>query len=67
MAQFYEAKEIGVKIEKDLIYHYEIGLNDNHICKMYKCDYSLTSVIDEFVRFFIYLDLDQFMRDNDFT
>ena len=49
--------------EKDPNYNYEIELNNNHICKFYKYDDSLMSAIDEFIRFFIYLD--QFMRDND--
>ena len=51
--------------EKDTNYHYDIALNNNHICKMYRYDYSLMSAIDEFVRFFI--DLDRFMQDNDIT
>lgn len=48
--------------KNDKNYHYEIELKDNFICKSYKYDYSLMSAIDEFIRFFIYLDT--FMRDN---
>ena len=43
-------------------YHYEIKLKDNRICKFFKYDYSLMSALDEFIRFFIYLDT--YMRDN---
>lgn len=43
-------------------YHYEIKLKDNCICKFFKYDYSLMSALDEFIRFFIYLDT--YMRDN---
>lgn len=49
--------------EKDQNNHYQIELDNDHLYKKYHYDYSLMSAIDEFVRFFIYLD--QFMRDND--
>ena len=48
--------------QNDKNYHYEIELKDNRICKFYKYDYSLMSALDEFIRFFIYLDT--YMRDN---
>ena len=48
--------------QNDKNYHYEIKLKDNRICKFYKYDYSLMSALDEFIRFFIYLDT--YMRDN---
>ena len=49
--------------QKDQNYHFEIGLKDNYICKTYRYDYSLMSAIDEFIRFFIFLD--EFMTKND--
>lgn len=51
--------------EKDTNRHYDIELKDNYICKRYRFDYSLMSAIDEFIRFFIYLD--RFIRDNNIT
>ena len=42
---------------------YDISLKDNYIFKSFKYDYSLMSAIDEFIRYFIYLD--NFMKDND--
>ena len=50
-------------MEKDLNNHYEIQLDNNHIYKKYHYDYSLISAIDEFVRFFIFLD--KFIQKND--
>jgi len=41
---------------QDKNYHYDIKLKDNHICKKYRFDYRLMAAIDEFIRFFIYLD-----------
>lgn len=49
----------------DTNYHYDIELKNEHIYKEYRFDYSLISAIDEFIRFFIYLD--EFMRKNDIT
>ena len=49
--------------QKDQNYHFKIGLKDNFICKTYRFDYSLMSAIDEFIRFFIFLD--EFMTKND--
>ena len=49
--------------EKDSNYHYDIELDNNHFYKKYRFDYSLTSAIDEFIRFFVFLD--EFMRKND--
>ena len=49
--------------EKDQNYHYDILLDNNYIHKKYNFDYSLMSAIDEFVRFFVYLD--DFMGKND--
>ncbi len=49
--------------DKDNNYHYDISLKDNYIFKSFKYDYSLMSAIDEFIRYFIYLD--NFMKDND--
>ena len=49
--------------DKDSNYHYDIKLDNNHLYKEYKYDYSLTSAIDEFIRFFVFLD--EFMRKND--
>ena len=46
-------------------YHFDIALKDGYICKSYGFDYSLTSAIDEFIRFFI--SLDEFMGNNDIT
>ena len=43
--------------EQDKNYHYDIELKDNYICKKFKYDYSLMSAIDEFIRFFIFLDI----------
>ena len=51
--------------EKDNNYHYDIELKNEYIYKKYHFDYSLMSAIDEFIRFFIYLD--EFMRKNDIT
>jgi len=51
--------------KEDTGYHFEIELKDDHICKLYRFDYSLMSAIDEFIRFFILLD--EFMRKNDIT
>ena len=51
--------------KEDPSYHFEIGLEDNRICKRYDCDFSLISAIDEFIRFFILLD--EFMLKNDIT
>jgi hypothetical protein len=49
----------------DTNYHYDIELKNEHIYKEYRFDYSLISAIDEFIRFFIYLD--EFIRKNDIT
>ncbi len=49
--------------KEDKNYHYKIEFKNNHICKNYRFDYSLTAAIDEFIRFFILLD--EFMRKND--
>ena len=51
--------------QKDPSYHFEIGLENDRICKRYPYDYSLISAIDEFIRFFILLD--EFMQKNDIT
>jgi len=51
--------------QKDKNYHFEIELKNNYICKNYQFDYSLMSAIDEFIRFFIFLD--EFMSENDIT
>ena len=48
--------------EKDSNYHFEIELDNDHIYKKYHFDFSLMSAIDEFIRFFIYLD--DFMNKN---
>lgn len=49
--------------EKDENFHYGISLQNGLICKRYDCDFALTSAIDEFIRFFIFLDI--FMGKND--
>ena len=46
-------------------YHFDIALKDGYICKSYRFDYSLSSAIDEFIRYFILLD--EFMRKNNIT
>ena len=51
--------------KEDPSYHFNIGLEDERICKRYKYDFSLMSAIDEFIRFFILLD--EFMNKNDIT
>lgn len=50
-------------IEKDKNYHYDIKFENNYIYKTYQSDYSLLNAIDEFIRFFIYLD--DFLISND--
>ncbi len=49
-------------MEKDNNNHFEIKLENDHIHKKYKYDYSLVAALDEFIRFFIYLD--DFMNKN---
>ena len=50
-------------MNEDKHHHYNIELKEEHMCNMYKYDYSLMSAIYEFVSFFICLDA--YMRDND--
>ena len=42
--------------------HYDIKEKDGYLFKKYHFDYSLMSAIDEFVRFFIFLDI--FMQES---
>ena len=49
-------------MERDSNNHFEIKLENDHIHKKYKYDYSLVAALDEFIRFFIYLD--DFMNKN---
>lgn len=51
--------------EKDKNYHYKIEYKDDYIYKKYSFDYSLMSAIDEFIRYFIYLD--EFIKKHDLT
>lgn len=50
-------------IEKDSNYHYEIKVDKNFIYKKYDFNFSVIAAVDEFIRFFIYLD--DFMNKND--
>ena len=50
MAQYYEAHEVSERLE------------NNHLCKKYRFNVSLTASIDEFVRFFVFLD--EFIQNN---
>ena len=50
---------------EDKNFHFDITLKDGYICKSYRFDYSLSSAIDEFIRYFILLD--EFMRKNNIT
>lgn len=43
-------------MEKDPNYHYEIKLDGNIIYKKYSEDFSTRVAINEFVKFFVYLD-----------
>ena len=43
-------------MEKDKNNHYDIKLENNYLYKKYEEDYSVIRAVDEFVRFFIYLD-----------
>ena len=65
MAEYYEAKEISEKLtfnKNDHNRHYDIKEKDGYLFKKYHFDYSLMSAIDEFVRFFIFLDI--FMQES---
>ena len=44
-------------------YHYDILLNDNYFYKEYKNNFNINVAINEFVRFFIYLD-DYIVKNN---
>ena len=43
-------------MDNDSNSHYDILLNNDYLYKKYDGDYAVYSAIDEFVRFFIYLD-----------
>ena len=43
-------------IDNDSNYHFDILLDNDYLYKKYDGDYAVYSAIDEFVRFFIYLD-----------
>ena len=49
--------------EQDKNYHYEIQLDNNHLCKKFYFNYSIIAAIDEFVKYFVYLN--DFMQKND--
>lgn len=43
-------------INNDKNRHYNIKLKKNYICKKYNFNFSLIAAIDEFIKFFVYLD-----------
>jgi hypothetical protein len=48
--------------KNDQAFHYGIALQNGLICKQYDSDFALAAAIDEFIRFFILLDI--FMQKN---
>ena len=48
--------------QRDIHYHYEILLENNYLYKKYSYDFSLIAAIDEFIKFFVYLE--EFMSDS---
>ena len=48
--------------KKDKNFHYNIELKNDYLCKKYRFDVSLIASIDEFVRFFVFLD--EFIQNN---
>ena len=48
--------------EKDKNFHYQIELDNDHLYKKYRFDVSLIAAVDEFIRFFVFLD--EFMQNN---
>ena len=50
-------------MDNDSNYHFNILLDNDYIYKKYDGDYAVYSAIDEFVRFFIYLD-DYMMKNS---
>ena len=50
-------------MEEDDNYHFDLKVDKNYIYKYYEGDYSVIAAIDEFVKYFIYLN--DYMQKND--
>lgn len=57
----YCEKYYNLFTEKDSHFHYQIQRNGAYLYKKYDPDYSARAAVDEFIRFFLYLD--DFMLD----
>ena len=61
-SESYCEKYYNLFITNDTHYHYDINREGAYLYKKYEADYSARCAVDEFVKFFIYLD--DYLRDN---